>query len=85
MIKTVTPCVFLKFYLYVVRSVKSGCWIIFYLVCCNSVLWVVAVVFHFTPVVGNTICTSGFVPSDWENQIGISDLSSAEPHWADQI
>ena len=47
---------------------------------------VVAVVFHFSPVVGNTICTSGgFVPSDWENQIGISDLSSAEPHQADQI
>ena len=46
---------------------------------------VVAVVFHFTPVVGNTICTSGFVPSDWENQIGISDLSSAEPNHTDQI
>ena len=65
-------------------SVKAGCWIIFQFVCCSSVLGV-AVVFHFTPVVGNTICTSGFVPSDWENQIGISDLSSAEPNTADQI
>ena len=25
---------------------------------------------------GNPICRSGFVPLDWENQIGISDLSS---------
>ena len=27
----------------------------------------------------NPICWSGFVPLDWENQIGISDLSSGEP------
>ena len=29
---------------------------------------------------GNPICRSGFVPLDWENQIGISDLSSGEPN-----
>ena len=34
---------------------------------------------------GNPICTSGFVPLDWENQIGISDLSSGEPNRCSNI